>query len=112
MKPHFKAADKLLNELRVNTTKLIGNRLQTLETYIEVFNNLLNSALRSEAQLEDTQEQLANAIIKAGEIASNNRKLLQRIDIIEQINDIGMDEVLKEFHEKANKILTDKAKQL
>lgn len=111
MKPHFKHADSLLNELRVNTTKLTSKRLETLENYIHVFDNLLNTALRSEAQLDDTQDQLAKIILAYGEIASKNRELLRRIDISNQINEKGMDEVMKEFHLKANKILTDKAKE-
>lgn len=112
MKPHFKAADKLLNELRVNITKLTGKRLETLETYIEVFNNLLNSALRSEAQLEDTQDQLTKIILAYGEQEAKMRELWRRYKLSEQIHEVGIDVVVEEFREKASKILTDKAKQL
>ena len=105
MKHHFKQADSLLNELLVNTTNLSGKRLETLETYIEVFNNLLNAALRSEAQLEDTQDQLAKIILAYGEQEAKMKELWYRYQLSEKIHEVGIDKVVEDFRERASKIL-------
>jgi|TARA_R110000744_G_scaffold304637_1_gene413150 hypothetical protein len=102
-KPHVcREAEKSIRDMKIKLSKFKGDSTSQTK-HLQNLDNLLNLSHKQAVEIEDYSELTARYIMKIGEINSILKDMTEKYYLSEQINEIGIDEVVRQYQNKINK---------